>query len=158
MSEPRTEADLRSAAYDHFRREADVPRALPVHVMDNRLAFANPESIITVRVQGHLSEDGWGIGGRLVEAIDENGNPYPIVGRDPGSVRTCPTCGRRVYIPDAAADKAMLPCPFTNCVGTLSTRPEFGDERVEDAPGRSESAGVCREHGPGCPGFRGTEP
>lgn len=152
------EAALDNAAYEHFRRIAEAPRALPMHQADYRSAFSNPESIITVRVQGHLSDDGWGIGGRLVSAIDENGNPYRIVGLDPGSIRSCPSCGRRVFLPDAAADLESLPCPFTNCDAVLTMRPQFGDERVEDAPGRMESGGTCREHGPGCPGFRELAP
>jgi hypothetical protein len=149
-----SEADIQSASFEHFHRLAEEPRALPIHVTDYRSSFSNPESIITVRVRGHLSDDGWGIGGRLVEAIDENGNPYSIVGLSPGSVRACPSCKRRVYLPDSAADKVWLPCPFGNCDARLSLRPMFGDERVEDAPATVESAGTCSEHGTGCPGFR----
>lgn len=146
-------ADLQDAAFDHFRREAEKPRAMPMHRMDYPYAFSNPENVITVRVQGHLSEDGWGIGGRLVAAIDENGNEYNLVGLDPGAVRPCPECHRRCYIPDSAAATGALPCPFAGCSGVFTTRPVFGDERVEDMPATVTSAGTCDEHGPGCPGF-----
>lgn len=126
-----------------------TPRALPVHRTDYREAFSNPEQIITVRVLGHLSEDGYGIGGRLTHAVDENGNPYPIVGLDPGLVRPCPICGRKVYIP-VAIKTAAVACPYAGCEGNLSTRPEFGDEQFEDSPGvwtAGHPDTTCSEHG-----------
>lgn len=131
---------------------AEAPRALPVHTSDYPGYFQNPERVITVRVRGHLSDEGRGIGGRLVSAIDENGNPYSIVGLDPGSVRLCPACHRKVYLPDAAATTGVpsLTCPYTDCAGPLSTAPAFGDERFEDAPAEWQGA-ECKEHGPGCP-------
>jgi len=130
----------------------DVAVALPMHHTDYPGAFSNPERVITVRVRGHLSDDGWGIGGRLVEVIDENGNPYPIVGLNPGAVRSCPSCHRKVYLPDKANENGAgtLACPYTDCLASLHLAPAFGDERVEDAPGVWSGA-ECREHGKGCP-------
>lgn len=127
-------------------------RALPMHITDYPGAFANPERVITIRVRGHLSDDGWGIGGRLETVIDENGNPYPVVGLDPGWVRSCPSCNRRVYLPDSALalGTGTLPCPYTDCAASLHLAATFGDERVEDAPA-IWSGGECREHGAGCP-------
>lgn len=121
-------------------------RVLPVHRTDRREAFANPESVITVRVLGHLSEDGYGLGGRLTHAIDENGNPYPILGLNPGLVRHCPTCGREVYI-GAEVEDREIGCPYRGCAGVLSTRPSFGDEQFEDEPGIWSGKGPCFEHG-----------
>lgn len=135
-----------------FESKDTTPRAIPMHVTDYDWAFSNPERVITVRVRGHLSDDGRGIGGRLVQAVDENGNPYSIVGLDPGLVRTCPGCARRVYIPDTAVRRGirLLDYPYTDCAARLSTWPAFGDEPVEDRPGEWRGA-ECREHGPGCP-------
>lgn len=132
--------------------EAAPAVALPMHITDYPGAFLNPERVITVRVRGHLSDDGWGIGGRLVEAVDENGNPYPIVGLDPGAVRPCPSCHRRVYLPDRASAEGLvtLPCPYSDCATSMFVAPQFGDERVDDAPAIWRGS-ECAEHGPGCP-------
>lgn len=130
-----------------IREFVERPRALPMHVTDYPGAFTNPEPVHVVRVRGFT------MGSRIVAAIDEEGNEYPVVGLDPGSVRTCPECGNRVYIPDRAAAEGLtaLPCPYTGCRASHTTAPVFGSERVEDQPavwvGGDPS---CNEHPNGC--------
>ena len=127
-----------------------VTQPMCVHPHDFDRNVANPDPIVTVRVQGLFNADNSpGPFGRLVHAIDTEGNLWPIVGLNPGRVTRCERCEREVYIPDAAEANRKFACPYRDCMGWIDKRAKFGDFLVEDEPGQTIS-GDCTEHGAAC--------
>lgn len=127
-----------------------ITAPMPVHSHDFDRGVANPDPIITVRVQGLFDANGEdSMFGRLTHAIDENGNLWPIVGLNPGRVTRCVRCEREVYIPYAADGQGKFACPYRDCMGWLDKRPRLGDFLVEDEPAEIIS-GTCPDHGLAC--------